>query len=479
MKEKLTKGSWQEWLEKVKLSGASTFKGGVHPYDGKELSRDLPIADYMDPQEDMVFPMLQHLGAPCKPLVKKGDRVLRDQMIGEPTGLGAPVFSSVSGTVKDVKAVLHPNGNMVMSVIVQNDHLYETADKPYAPCSYKELTREEILERIRFAGIVGMGGAGFPTAIKLNPGPSKKIDYVLINGAECEPYLTSDYRVMLEDPWRVVNGLHIALSLFDDAKGLICIENNKPKAINTLKEYVADDENIKVLPIKTKYPQGSEKQLIYAATKREVPSGKLPADVGVVVMNIDTAVAVSRAITQGRPLQRRIVTITGDCVKVPRNYRVRIGTSMRELLEHTSELVKEPVKIISGGPMMGMTLSTLDVPIVKTSSCILLLSKDSAPMQEESTCIRCGKCISACPMHLQPYALNQKIENRDFAGFEAMKGMNCIECGACQFICPAKRKLTQTFRLGKKMVNMDRAAKKAAAAAKAAEEAKKEEGTKA
>ncbi len=468
MQDKFNHGLFQDLIENIKLKMAPSFPGGVHPYGGKELTQDLPIADFMDPQENMVFPMVQHLGAPCKPIVKKGDRVLRDQVIGEPTGLGVQIFSSVSGIVKDVKPMLHPNGNMVMSVIVENDHQYETADKPFNPCSYKEISREEILERIKYAGIVGMGGAGFPTHIKLNPGPGKKIDYVLINGAECEPYLTSDYRVMLEDPWRVVNGLKIALSLFDNAVGLICIENNKPKAIKMMQEYTQEEENIRVVPIKTKYPQGSEKQLIYAATRREVPSGKLPADAGCVVMNIDTAVAVSRAITQGRPLQRRIVTVTGDCIASPRNYRVRIGTSMRELLAQTGDLIKEPAKIIAGGPMMGPTLSSLDVPIVKTSSCILVLSKDYAFTPEESECIRCGKCVEVCPMRLVPTDLNRLVLDRDFKGFEASHGMNCIECGACQFACPAKRRLTQTCRSGKKMVNEERARKRAEEAAKKA-----------
>lgn len=466
MKDSLARSPFQEFLESLKTIGASTFKGGIHPFEGKELSSDLPIADYMDPKEDLVFPMLQHLGAPCKPIVKKGDRVLRDQVIGEPTGLGVQVFSSVSGIVKDVKPMLHPNGNMVLSVIVENDHLYETAEKPFAPATYKELSKEEILDRIRYAGIVGMGGAGFPTHIKLNPGPGKHIDYVLINASECEPYLTSDYRVMLEDPWRIVNGLKIALSLFEDAKGLICIETNKPKAILTMKEYTQDEDNISIVPLKTKYPQGCEKHLIYAATKREVPSGKLPADAGCIVINVDTAVAISRAITQGRPLQRRIVTVTGDCVANPRNYRVRIGTNMRELLEQTGDLIAEPAKIISGGPMMGVSMGTLDVPIVKTSSCILLLSKDSAQLPEEGACIRCGKCVEVCPMWLEPTTLNKLVLSRDFKGFEAAHGMNCIECGACQYTCPAKRRLTQTCKVGKKMVNEERARRRA-------EEAKK------
>lgn len=430
-----------------------TFKGGVHPPDGKKLTCDLPIQDYMDPKGDMVFPMQQHLGAPCKPIVKKGDHVLRDQIIGEPTGfLGAYVYTSVSGTVKDVKPMLHPNGTKVMSVIIENDHQYETMEKKFKPCSYKELSKEEILERIQMAGIVGMGGAGFPTHIKLNPPADKKIDYVLINGAECEPYLTSDYRVMLEDPWRVINGLRIALSLFPGAKGRIGVEINKPQAIETLRNYIQDEPDIEIVPLKTKYPQGGEKQLIYAITGREVPSGKLPADVGCIVMNIDTTVAVSRAITQARPLQRRIVTVVGDCVKNPGNYRVRIGTSFQEILEAAGGLIQEPAKMICGGPMMGMPLSSLDIPVIKTTSCILLLSEKEAWLPEETACIRCGKCVEACPIHLQPYELNQLALRRDWDGFIKLHGTDCIECGSCSYACPAKRHLTQTCKLGRKVV---------------------------
>lgn len=426
----------------------ATFKGGVHPSDEKHRTEDLPIVDFMDPQEDMVFPMLQHLGAPCAAIVKKGDLVLRDQLIGEPKGLGAPIYSSVSGTVKDVKPMQHPNGTFVQSVIIENDHQYSTMKHDFEPASYKELTREEILERIRFSGVVGMGGAGFPTAVKLNPPSGAKIEYVLLNASECEPYLTSDYRVMLEDTWRLVNGIKIALSLFPGAKGLICIENNKPKAIETVKTYIEDEPDLQVIVLQTKYPQGGEKQLINAACGREVPSGKLPADIGCVVINADTSIAISRAVTQARPLQRRIVTIVGDCVENARNYRVRIGTSMEELVSFAG-LTAEPSKIIIGGPMMGIATDTLKVPIIKTSSCILLLNEKSAYMPEKTSCIRCGKCIEACPMRLQPYMLNELIDQKNYEGFIDAHGMDCIECGACTFICPAKQRLTANCKVGR------------------------------
>lgn len=258
---------------------------------------------------------------------------------------------------------------------------------------------------------------------------------------------------MLEDSWRVVNGLRIALSLFPNAKGRICVESNKLKAAKCLAQYVEGDPSIDVVILKTKFPQGAEKMLIKAVTGREVPSGGLPADAGCIVLNVDTCVAVSRAVTQGRPLERRIITVAGDCIKTARNYRVRIGTSLRDLVDHAGPLVKEPAKIICGGPMMGMAEDTLDIPVIKTTSCLLLLSRDSVRPSEESACIRCGKCIEVCPMGLQPYLLNQMVLKRDTEGFMKLHGQDCIECGSCSYICPAKRYLTQSFRAGKLLVS--------------------------
>ncbi len=436
------------------LSIARTFHGGIHPPDQKHITEDLPIKDYMDPHMDMVYPMQQHLGAPCRPLVKKGDRVLRDQLIGEPVSfVCAPVYSSVSGTVKDVKPMLHPNGSKVMSVIVENDHLYETMQGPFSPCDYKTLSREDILERIKYSGIVGMGGAGFPTHIKLSPPPDKKIDHIIINGAECEPYLTSDYRVMLEDTIRLLNGTRLLSYIFPESKVCIAIENNKMKAIRQLDHYLnkdGDAGNISVVQLLAKYPQGGEKMLINAVTGREVPSGALPADVGCIVLNIDSVIAIYRAVVQARPLQRRIVTISGDGVENPGNYRVRIGTSIRELLENVAGLKGTPGKVICGGPMMGMPMADLDAPIIKTSSSLLILSKEKAVLPEESACIRCGQCIHACPMHLQPYQLSDFARRGDWDAFIKQHGCDCIECGSCSYVCPAKRHLTQAMKLGRK-----------------------------
>ncbi len=438
------------------FSVVNSFRGGIKPPDHKETTENIPIRDFMDPEGDMVFLMQQHLGAPAKPVVEVGQHVLRHQLIGEPGGfVSSPVYSSVSGTVKDIRPMRHPNGSMVPAVIIENDHLYEAMSGPYQPADYTQLDAAEIRERIRYAGIVGMGGAGFPTFIKLTPPEDKKIDYVLINGSECEPYLTSDYRVMLEDTERLVVGGAIVRKLFPGSACCFCIENNKPKAIDRLNECIRsrfpDDEDMRVIQLITKYPQGSEKMIIKAATGREVPgNGGLPADVGCIVINIDTVIAVYRAVMQARPLQRRIVTVSGSMVRNPGNYRVRIGTNLRELVEFAG-ITEEPAKIICGGPMMGLAVDTFDIPVIKTTSSLVLLTAEEARLPEESPCIRCGKCVSACPMHLQPYLLAELADRRDFDAFEKEFGCECIECGSCSFACPAKRQLTQAIKLGRKI----------------------------
>lgn len=436
------------------LSLVRTFRGGIHPPDEKDTTCDIPIQDFMDPEEDLVFLMQQHLGAPAKPCVSVGDYVYRHQLIGEADGkISAPVYSSVSGTVKAIGPVLHPNGSYVTGITVENDHLYDEVNGPFKPVSFEDVPTNEILDRIRYSGIVGMGGAGFPTCVKLDPPKDKTIEYVLVNGSECEPFLTSDYRVMLEDTERLVKGALIVRKLFEKAELCICVESNKPKAIDLLNDCIKrnfpGDRRIEVVQLLTKYPQGSEKTLISAVTGREVPSGGLPADVGCVVINVDTVVAIYRAVCQARPLQRRIVTVSGSMVKNPGNYKVRIGTSVRELIEHCG-VTEEPAKIICGGPMMGLAIPSLDIPIIKTSSSFVLLSEEEARFPEASACIRCGKCIDACPIHLEPFRLTQMVERREFDEFERNFGCECIECGSCSFVCPAKRHLTQTMKLGRK-----------------------------
>ena len=325
-----------------------TFRGGVHPYDGKELSKEKPVREYL-PGKEMVYPLSQHIGAPAQPVVKKGDYVLVGQKIAEMGGfVSAPIHSSVSGVVKELKKVRNNVGAMVDAIVIENDEKYETVEFTSVQ-SLKELTKEEIIGRIKEAGVVGMGGAGFPTHVKLSPKEPDKIEYVLVNGAECEPYLTSDYRRMLEQPDWIINGLKCILRLFDHAKGYICIEDNKPDCIEKLTELVKDEPRIEVTPLKTKYPQGAERCLIAAVSGREINSSMLPADAGCVVDNIDTVCAVYRAVMKGEPVMDRIVTITGDAVAEPGNFKVRLGTSFAELLEAAGGLKVPAKKIISGG----------------------------------------------------------------------------------------------------------------------------------
>ncbi|MCT4598233.1 MAG: electron transport complex subunit RsxC [Vallitalea sp.] len=431
---------------------ALTFKRGIHPSHSKDFTEEKPIKLYM-PKGDLVFPMLQHIGAPCKPVVKKGDKVLVGQLIGEPQGfVSSPIHSSVSGTVKAISDELHTNGSKVQSIIIENDGEYTENDSMKPREDFTNLSKEEILKIIKEAGIVGMGGAAFPTFIKLSPPPEKKIDYIIVNGAECEPYLTSDHRIMLEETDRVVKGLQIILHLFPEAKGVIGIEDNKPNAIKAMKEAVKGLNNISVGVLKTKYPQGAEKQLIYSITKREVPTGGLPADVGCIVQNIDTVVAIHRAVLRGRPLMRRIVTVTGGAIKEPQNFKVRIGTSYRELIEAAGGFVEEPEKIISGGPMMGLALFSLDVPVIKGSSSILCLTKAEAKITKEKNCIRCGKCVNVCPMNLLPLELNKYAINNEDDLFVKYKGMNCMECGACSYVCPSKRHLVHSIRTTRRTI---------------------------
>lgn len=432
--------------------GLFSFKGGVHPPHGKHLSKDSAI-ERLNPSKDLVFPMSQHIGAPCEPIVKKGDRVLVGQKIGQATGfVSAPIHCSVSGTVKNVAPMLHTNGKKVLSVIVENDGLYEECE--HSGVDYKSLSSEEIISIIKECGIVGLGGACFPTHVKLSPG--KDIDSIIINAAECEPYLTCDYRLMVEHYKEIAEGLEILTYMFPKAKCYVGIEDNKPDAISIMTSAVEDLKNVEVAPLKTKYPQGAEKQLIYAITKREVPTGKLPADVGCIVQNVGTVQAIRNAILEGKPLTERIVTVTGEAVKSPKNLLVKLGTQMTELVDACGGFVKDPVKVISGGPMMGMTLSSLETPVIKGTSGILALTSKQATLPEETSCIRCGKCYEACPMFLAPSNLNSYVLRGDFEGFEAAHGLSCIECGACSYICPAKRHLTQSFREGKRVVMMNR-----------------------
>ncbi len=437
--------------------GLLTFSGGIHPYDGKDLSKDKEIRDYL-PKGDCVYPLSQHIGAPAVPLVKKGDPVLVGQKIAEAAGfVSANIHSGVSGKVKAIEPRLTVGGTRVNSIVIENDGKFEEMDFSANIRQLDQLYREDVKDMIREAGIVGMGGAGFPTHVKLTPKNEDAIDTIIVNGAECEPYLTSDYRRMLEVPAKIVTGLMIVMNLFDNASGIIAVEDNKPEAIRILKKMTKDMDNITVNPVKTKYPQGAERQLIYANTGRKLNSSMLPADVGCIVHNIDTIVAIYNAVIEGRPLFERIVTVTGDAVKDTANFRVRVGTNARELIDAVGGFVVEaPEKIIFGGPMMGKAMFSLDVPLVKGSSALLCMKKDPVARSKPSNCIRCGRCAEVCPGKVLPYKLAELANKGDLEGFVRMEGMECCECGCCSYVCPAKRHLTQTIAGTRKQVLANR-----------------------
>ena len=432
--------------------GKLTFKGGIHPYEGKELSKDHPIEKYL-PKGDLVYPLSQHIGAPSVPCVKKGDTVLAGQKIADAGGfVSVPLHASVSGTVKGIEKHLNATGSMVDCIVIENDQQYQEVE--YQEARLEDLTKEEILNRIKEGGVVGMGGAGFPTHVKLAPKDPSRIEYILVNGAECEPYITSDYRRMIEEPEKVVKGLQVILTLFDSAKGYICIEDNKPDCIAKMKELVKDIDRIEVKEVMTKYPQGGERTLIYAATGREINSSMLPADVGCVVDNVETVISVYKAVILGRPVNSRVVTMSGDGIKEPKNLLVLSGTDMSELVDAAGGLKAKIAKAISGGPMMGFALYDLHVPCTKTTSAFLFLEHDAVSEAQEiqTACINCGRCVSVCPGHVLPARLAKLAERGDMAGFEAMDGMECCECGCCSYICPAKRPLTQSIKSMRKMV---------------------------
>ncbi len=436
--------------------GLATFKGGVHPYEGKELSENKPTQILM-PKGDMVYPMSQHIGAPATPLVKKGDKVLAGQKIGEASGfISANVICSVSGTVKAVEPRRVASGAMVNSVVVENDGEYQRVDGMGTDRDPLKLSKQEIRDIVKEAGIVGLGGAGFPTHVKLTPKDENAIEYVLVNAAECEPYLTSDYRMVLEEPEKLIGGLKVMLQLFEKAKGVIGIENNKPEAIKKIQEMVKDEPRIEVCELQTKYPQGGERSLINAITGRKVNSSMLPADAGCIVDNVDTVIAIYMAVCKTTPLMRRIVTVTGDAIANPQNYNVKIGTNFQELIEAAGGFKSEPEKLIAGGPMMGMALFGLDIPVTKTNSALLCMTKDEVAANEPTPCIRCGKCVSVCPSHIVPVMMMKAALKGDCEKFEKLNGMECVECGSCAFICPAKRPLTQAFKEMRKTVAANR-----------------------
>lgn len=434
-----------------------SFWGGVHPPQKKDFTKAEVIEKYL-PKGELVFPMSQHIGAPCQPVVKKGDRVLVGQKLGDTEAfVAAPVLSSVSGTVKEVGLRMNGAGSFVQCVVVENDGEYEK-DPSWAPLpDYENADPKEYIKVIRAAGIVGFGGATFPTTVKLVPPADKKIDYVIVNAVECEPYLNCDNRLMLEDPAKIVKGFALVMKLFPGAKAVIGIENNKPEAIKIMEaEVKAQGLDMDVAALKVKYPQGAEKMLIEAVTGREYLVHQLPADAGCIVINVRTVHQIYEAIAEGNPSTTRIVTVTGEAVSSPKNVETPLGTSVEELIEFCGGFKEEPVKVLSGGPMMGMALRSLATPVEKGTSGILALTKKEAACEEESACLRCGRCIDACPMGLLPNTLNKLVLRREYETFEKLGGMSCIECGCCTYICPASRHLTQSCRDGKTTIMENR-----------------------
>jgi len=422
---------------------------------------------------EMVYPLSQHIGAPAKAIVKVGDEVLVGQKIAEAGGfISAVVVSSVSGKVKKIEPRVTAGGAKSISIVIENDGLYTAVEGVGEDRDATKLSKQEIRDIVREAGIVGLGGAGFPTNVKLTPKDESKIDYVIVNGAECEPYLTCDYRMMIEEPERLVGGLKVMLQLFENAKAVIGIENNKPKAIEKLRALVKDEPKITVEPLRTKYPQGGERSLIYAVTGREINSSMLPADAGCVVDNVNTVMAIYDAVCKQTPILERVITVTGDAVKEPQNFKVRTGMNYNDIIEAAGGFVGEPKKILSGGPMMGQAMYTTDVPVTKNSSSLTCFLEDEVEKNPESPCIRCGRCGEVCPEFLVPVLMMQTCMAGNSEGYEKLYGMECIECGSCSYICPARRPLTQAFKQMKRRIGEERRQKAAAEKAASGKETK-------
>ena len=430
---------------------AFSFFGGIHPKENKRLAEDKPLQVFPEP-DILVIPMAQHIGAPCKPLVKKGDPVTMGQKIGDNEGLCVPVHASVSGKVKAVEMRPHTSGTTVMSVVIENDHL-DTLCPDIQRRTIEQveaLTPQELMGIIREAGIVGMGGATFPTHVKLSSGIGK-VDTIIVNVSECEPYIVADDLLCQEYPAQIISGLKLVMKVLGLKSAHIAMENNKPAAAKALKWELAPKDGITIDILPTKYPQGAEKQLIYAITGREVPSGGLPAAVGCAVFNAATCKAIHDAVYEGMPLIRRIVTVSGDIVMAPKNLLVPVGTNFNDLLEAVGTR-ENPYKVLSGGPMMGASQYDLAVPVIKGTNAVTILGAVNKYVVEQSRCIRCGKCIDACPMKLMPVLMYKSLQSGNIEEMKTQNLMDCIECGCCAYTCPACVPLVLGFKAGKQHI---------------------------
>lgn len=430
--------------------GLLTFKkGGIHPPEKKELAKDCSLKQAAIPGK-VVIALRQHAGAASKAVVSVGQEIKKGEVIGEPVGLvSAAVHASVSGKVLAIGEYINQAGKMVSSIVIENDGREEWTllkDNP----DYMSLSPDVLREKIRAAGIVGLGGATFPTAVKVSPPKEKPIDTVILNGAECEPYLTADDRLMVERPFEVIEGLKIIMRILGVNKGYVGIENNKPEAIKAMKAAAKNEKNIEICAVEVKYPQGAEKMLIQSITGRAVPPRRLPLDAGVVVNNIGTAFAIYEAARYGKPLIERVVTVTGEGISRPANLMVRIGTMISELIRECGGMKEGVVKVLSGGPMMGTALPTLETPVTKGTSGILALTeKEIMHLNDFGPCFRCGRCIDACPMGLMPSMLSILSEKSHYEETKEYNLFDCFECGSCTFVCPAKRPIVQFIKLAK------------------------------
>ena len=429
-----------------------TFHGGVHPAEHKELSKESPLTQLL-PKGELVYMTNQHIGKPASPVVKKGDRVLAGQIIAEAGGfVSANIVSSVSGTVKAVEPRKNASGGSAVAIVVENDGEYTLAEGVGVECDTNSLTGQEILSKVQKAGIVGMGGAGFPTHVKLTVKTPEKIDYVIANGAECEPYITCDDQLMRTKASEIVEGMEYMLRLFPNAKGVVVVENNKPEAIAAMEQACQGHDRVYVQPVKTKYPQGGERSLITVITGKHLKLGMLPADAGCVVDNVATIYAVYRAVKFNEPLMERGFTVSGDAVQNPGNFIVKIGTSHQELVDACGGFKQEPKKVLSGGPMMGFAMTGLEAPICKNNNALTCLTVDEVEIAEGqmTACLRCGRCSRACPLGLSPQLMQVAAIRKDYDRYEhKLYGLDCIGCGCCTYGCPAKRPLMQLFKTTK------------------------------